>query len=59
MHDSEFDGLPSQVVAWDSDAMMGVITVEEMKDLKEHSPLDYTNVDASMGRVHPLFVQIL
>lgn len=50
MRDSEFDGLPSQVVAWDSDAMMRVITVEEMKDLKEHSPLDYTNVDTSSAR---------
>ena len=59
MRDSEFDGLPSQVVAWDSDAMMGVIAVEGMNDLKEHSPLDYTNVDASTGRAYPLFVQIL
>jgi hypothetical protein len=51
VHDSEFDGLPSQVVAWDSDAMMGVITVEEMNDLNEHVPLDYMDVDASTGRV--------
>ena len=59
MRDSEFDGLPSQVVAWDSDAMMGVITVEEMNDLNEHAPLDYMDVDASTGRVYRLFVQIL
>ena len=59
MRDSEFDGLPSQVVAWDSDAMMRVITVEKTKYLKEHSPLEFTNVDASTGRVYPLFVQIL